>query len=308
MKRPPSTSTHGGRVFVVDDNAANRDLLQEDLEMEGFEVECFPGGAPALAAATADPPDVILLDIQMAGMDGLETCRRLKADPTTAHVPVLFVTGHRADDQTAIDALRVGGNDFLAKPYSAPILVARVTCQITISRAHARLRYLAMTDELTGIYTRRYLFDSFRRTIKTTTRTSTEVACLIADIDHFKSINDSRGHIEGDSVLREVAGAISDSVRETDLVARYGGEEFAVVLPHTDLAGALTVGEKIRAGVAERCTPVTISVGAASIKPSDVATTLDKDSIETLVDTLLRAADRAVYEAKRGGRNRVVPG
>jgi diguanylate cyclase (GGDEF)-like protein len=300
-----------GRVLVVDDVAANRDLLSQDLEEEGFAVDTAASGAECLAAVQTSPPDVILLDIQMAGMDGIETCRRLKADPATMHIPVLFVTANRADDETAVKALEVGGNDFLTKPYSPPILVARVSCQITIARAHARLRRHAMTDELTGVYSRRHLFESLRRTLKATTRATGCVACLLADVDHFKAINDSRGHLEGDRVLRTVAHTIAGCVRETDMVARYGGEEFVILLPHTDLAGAVQVGEKIRATVAAECAPVTISIGVAAMCDPDVAQVRDESQMETLVTRLLREADQATYAAKSAGRNRVesaVPG
>jgi diguanylate cyclase (GGDEF)-like protein len=302
--RPP-TSPPGGTVLVVDDNDWNRDLLRQDLEAEGFEVATCASGAACLATVATQPPDVILLDIQMTGMDGIETCRRLKADPATSHIPVLFVTGHRADDNTAIAALRAGGNDFLTKPYSAPILVARVTCQIAIARAQENLRRLAMTDELTGLYSRRYLFDALRRTIRATTRVAGNIACLLADVDHFKQINDKRGHLEGDRVLREIGHTIAHSVRETDLVARFGGEEFVVVLPHTDLDGALIAAEKVRGNIAEQCAPVTISVGATALPAGTVTAALDEPSLEELVEKLLRAADRGVYEAKARGRDQV---
>jgi len=295
-----------GRVLVVDDVEANRELLCQELEDEGFEVASASSGAECLALAHAAPPEVILLDIQMAGMDGIETCRRLKEDPVTAHVPVLFVTANRADDEkTALAALAAGGNDFLTKPYSPPILVARVTSQITIARGHARLRRHAMTDELTGVYTRRFLFDSLRVALKSTTRSSACVACLLADVDHFKSINDSRGHLEGDRVLRQIARTIASTVRDTDLVARYGGEEFAIILTQTNLEGALEVAEKIRSAVSEQCPPVTISIGASALCDPGVAAVSDPEGMEELVTRLLRGADTAVYAAKSAGRNRV---
>jgi len=296
-----------GRVLVVDDVEANRELLSQELEEEGFEVASASSGAECLARAHAAPPEVILLDIQMAGMDGIETCRRLKDDPVTAHIPVLFVTANRADDEeTAVAALAAGGNDFLTKPYSPPILVARVTSQITIARAHARLRRHAMTDELTGLYSRRFLFDSLRGALKSTTRSSAAcVACLLVDVDHFKSINDSRGHLEGDRVLRHIARTIASSVRDTDLVARYGGEEFAVVLTQTNLEGAVEAAEKIRSAVADQCNPVTISVGASALCDPGVAAVSDPVGMEELVTRLLRGADTAVYAAKSAGRNRV---
>jgi diguanylate cyclase (GGDEF)-like protein len=294
-----------GKVLVVDDVAANRELLAQDLEEEGFVVQSVASGPECLAVAQSNPPDVILLDIQMAGMDGIETCRRLKTEPSTMHIPVLFVTANRADDETAVKALEVGGNDFLTKPYSPPILVARVSCQITIARAHARLRRHAMTDELTGVYSRRHLLESMRRTLKAATRATGCVACLLVDVDHFKAINDTRGHLEGDRVLRMVAQAIAGCVREIDIVARYGGEEFVVLLPQTDLGGAAKVGEKIRSTVAAACAPVTISVGAAAMCDPDVASVRDESHMEGLVTRLLRHADQATYAAKSAGRNRV---
>jgi len=308
MSAPPPTEPPPGRgrVLVVDDVEANRELLSQELEDEGFEVATASSGAECLARAHASPPDVILLDIQMAGMDGIETCRRLKEDPATAHVPVLFVTANRDDDdEIALAALAAGGNDFLTKPYSAPILLARVTCQITIARAHARLRRHAVTDELTGVYSRRFMFDSLRGALKSTTRASACVACLLADVDHFKSINDTRGHLEGDRVLRQIARTIASTVRDTDLVARYGGEEFAIILTHTTLEGAADAAEKIRSAVAEQCPPVTISIGASALCDPGVDAVSDPLSMDRLVTRLLREADTALYAAKSAGRNRV---
>jgi len=305
--RPATPTAMGrGKVLVVDDILTNRELLRQALEEEGFEVLLAASGPECLTVAAAAQPEVILLDIRMAGMDGIETCRRLKEDVTIAHIPVLFLTAERSNDALTIAALGAGGNDFLTKPYSHPILVARVSSQIAIARAHARLRYQAITDELTGVYSRRYMMDSLRRTIKAATRASGHIGCLLADVDHFKAINDTRGHLEGDRVLRDVAGVIAAAVRETDLVARFGGEEFVVLLPHTDLDGAMHVGDKVRAAVAELCAPVTISIGAVALNAAEVDTVLDRDGIEGLISRLLRLADEAVYAAKHAGRNRVV--
>jgi len=305
--RPATPAPTGqGRVLVVDDVLVNRELLRQALGDEGFDVLLAASGPECLTIAAADHPDVILLDIRMAGMDGIETCRRLKDDAATAHVPVLFLTAQHADDEVTVAALRAGGNDFLTKPYSLPILIARVRCQIAIARAHAQLRHQAISDELTGVYSRRFMMDALRRTIKGLSRTSGHLGCLLADIDHFKLINDTRGHLEGDRVLRQVARIVADHVRETDLVARYGGEEFVVLLPYTDLDGALIAAEKIRAVVAAVCAPVTISIGAVSLDAESLATVLDRDGIEALISSLLKQADDAAYAAKHAGRNRVV--
>jgi len=305
--RPATPTALGrGKVLVVDDLLANRELLRQALEDEAFEVVVAASGAECLTLAAAEQPEVILLDIRMAGMDGIETCRRLKDDVNLAHIPVLFLTAERSDDAVTVAALRAGGNDFLTKPYSHPILIARVSSQIAIARAHAQLRHQAISDELTGVYSRRYLMDSLRRTIKGLTRAGGHIGCLLADVDHFKLINDTRGHLEGDRVLRQVARTITDHVRETDLVARFGGEEFVVLLPFTDLDGAMIAGEKVRAAVAERCAPVTISLGAVSLSAEAVAKVLDHDGIEGLISKLLKLADQGAYAAKHAGRNRVV--
>ena len=294
-----------GRVLVVDDRMENRELLLQELEEEGFEVRTAASGQQCLEIAETWGPEVILLDINMPGMDGIETCKRLKSRPETSASSVLFVTALRTDDDTAVRALAAGGNDFLPKPYSPPILLARVQCQLEISRAHARLRTMAMIDELTGVFSRRFLFDSLRKAVKgSSRRQSTGVACLVADVDHFKRVNDRLGHIEGDRVLRLVAQTIKDTTRETDVVARFGGEEFVVVLSHTDRSGAIVVAEKIRSAVSARCTPVTISVGVASL-----ASTPPEEGREGLLDRavedLLRRADDALLGAKALGRNRV---
>lgn len=304
----PSTPTPTGRgkVLVVDDIDINRELAREALEDEGFTVVVAASGAECLTVAAAEQPEVILLDIRMPGIDGIETCRRLKADPEIAHIPVLFLTAERSNDAVTVAALEAGGNDFLIKPYSHPILVARVSSQVAIARAHAQLRHQAISDELTGVFSRRYMLDALRRTIKAASRTPGHVGCLLIDVDHFKAINDTLGHLEGDRVLRQIARVIADHVRETDLVARYGGEEFVVLLPYTDLDGTVLLGERLRAAVAERCAPVTISLGAVALAPAEVETLRDHPDIEALISKLLKRADDGVYAAKHAGRNQVV--
>jgi diguanylate cyclase (GGDEF)-like protein len=303
--QPPAESA--GRVLVVDDRMENRELLEQELEDEDFEVRTAASGQECLDIARDWLPEVILLDINMPGMDGIEACRRLKSSAETATASVLFVTALRTDDRTTVEALAAGGNDFLTKPYSLPILLARVNCQLEIARAHSRLRRMAMTDELTGVFTRRFLFDSLRKVVKGASRhTSTGLACLLADVDHFKRINDQLGHIEGDRVLRNVAQTIRRSIRETDVVARFGGEEFVVVLPHTDPAGATVVAEKVRGAIEADCAPVTISIGVAYADAGAVADAYRSAGVDHLIEHLLRRADTAMYAAKHAGRNRVV--
>ena len=294
-----------GRVLVVDDDAAQRRLMQLRLEEEHFTVLAVGSGEDCLAKAGDFEPDVILLDINMPGLDGIETCRRLKQLPDLGHVPVVFVTGARDDDPTIVEALRVGGNDFMSKDASATVMLARLSCQITICRTQRQLRKIAMTDELTGVFSRRFLWDSLRRAVKSATRTKPgAVACLMADLDHFKGINDSQGHMIGDMALRATAELIRKNTRETDIVGRYGGEEFVIILPDTDVAGAVRTAEKIRAAV-EAGSLTTLSIGVAVLVPPELDLLRSPDALDEAMAALLANADAAMYVAKRGGRNRV---
>ncbi len=292
--------------MVVDDDGPHRRLMTIQLEEEGFEVRTFANGEECLANVVAYDPDVILLDIQMPGLNGIETCRRLKDKAETQHIPVLFMTGHKDDDQTTVEALRAGGNDFISKDASQAVLHTRVACQVTINRSQRQLRKIAMTDELTGLFSRRFLFDSLRRAVKSTGRTRDQrgVACLLADLDHFKRINDTLGHLKGDEALRAVAGVITKTIRETDIAGRFGGEEFVIVLCDADAAGAAQVGENIRAAVEKSC-PVTLSVGVALVPPLSLSELRSSRAMDAIVEKLVHQADTAMYASKAAGRNRV---
>jgi len=295
-----------GRVLLVDDDPANRRLVRMQLEERDFEVTEAADGERCIEQAIRMQPEVILLDIEMPGMDGIETCRRLNATIETSWIPVLFVTGRREDDPTIVEALSAGGNDFLSKDAQPEVLCARISSQVAIGRVQSRLRRMAMTDELTGVFSRRYLFESMRRTLKSASRRERPgVVCLLVDVDHFKHVNDTKGHLEGDRVLAGIAQVMDSCVRETDLVARFGGEEFVVLLPGAVREGALRVAEKIRATVERRCSS-TVSIGGAYLGEVESHQVKDRDSLDRIVEQLLHEADSAMYEAKERGRNQVV--
>ena len=301
-----------GRIMLVDDDPANRRLMELQLAEEGFAVQTATSGQECLHGVIAERPDVVMLDIQMPGLDGIATCKRLKDNPETSDIPVLFITGHRDDDPTVVRALSAGGNDFLSKDAPIPVLLARVETQIAISRANERMRNLAMTDELTGLHSRRFLFEALRRAIKATARKrrgDEGLACLMIDIDHFKRVNDFHGHVAGDDLLRRVAETVVAATRETDRVARFGGEEFVVILPDTDVDGAATVAERIRKAVPTACGGTTVSVGLAHMPPThvdmDLIGTTEKDPVQRALTEILQRADEAMYTAKTQGRNRV---
>jgi two-component system, cell cycle response regulator len=446
-----------GTILIVDDIEVNVKLLEAKLASEYFDVLSASNGAAALQMADAEPPDVILLDVMMPRMDGFEVCRRLKANPRTADVPIVMVTAlsdtaHRlcaleagADEfltkpvnDTALfarvrslvrlkrmtdewrlreeicgrfggklrqvdadrgpaqimivaedafgavdladwlvpiaksvrhvragaealaqldedvelviaslsapgdDALRLvahcrahdntrqlpilliadsndlprlakgldlGANDYLVSPVERNELIARCATQVRRKRLQDRLQQnyqrslsLALTDELTGLYNRRYLFAHLGELIERANKDGNGAAVFLLDVDHFKRVNDVHGHAAGDDVLREIAVCAMQSVRSADLVARLGGEEFAVVMPRTEATTAVAAAERLRAAIEERrfivretatVLRVTASIGVTIVAPGDDC------------DRALKRADDALYAAKAGGRNRV---
>lgn len=292
-----------GRILVVDDNRATRELLRRHLETENYEVMTAENGEEGLAKSRLFSPETILLDIDMPGMDGIETCRQLKKSDTTELIPVLFVTGSSDDETLAVRALEAGANDLISKDATPAILMARVSCQLAIFRSHETLRRMATTDELTGLATRRYMFEAMCVILKKASHErSPGIGCLLIDVDHFKEINDTRGHMAGDETLRRTGAVLRSVARESDLVARFGGDEFLVMLQDAKEEQVLTMAEEIRAMLATTCS-ISVSIGAAYFT-SQEAMLLNRDrSIDEAMLHLIHRADAAMYRAKQRGRN-----
>ncbi len=295
-----------GRVMVVSDNRANRSFMSAQLEDEGYDVYLAESGPECLEHTLEVLPEVIALDLEMSSMDAIEICRQIKGSPERKSVPVIFVTGRREGDPITVEALGAGGNDVVSRDTAVPVLCARLDSQISISRAHSRLHRIAMTDEVTGVFSRRFLFGALRRTIKSLSRNGPGgIAILLADVDHFKAVNAQKGHIAGDRLLSQVARAIDGSSRDTDLVARFGGQAFVVLLPDVDKPGALHVAERIRKTVEMRC-PNTVSIGGAYLQSVPIDSMREGHQLDAVIETLIRQADGAMQEAKHAGRNQVV--
>lgn len=290
-------------ILIIDDTPINIRILSE-LLMEDYEILFSTSGADGLQRAQADRPDLILLDIMMPGMDGYEVCRRLKADPATEAIPVIFVTalGQEADEAKG---LQIGAIDYITKPISPPIVKARVHNHLKLKRYQDMLTDLALLDGLTGIPNRRRFDETLQLEWHRAKRNNTMLSLLMIDIDFFKLYNDTYGHLAGDDCLRSVAKAMADVMcRGGDMVARYGGEEFACVLADTDSAGARSVAERIIEEIAALRIPhaassvaphVTVSIGFCTTLPGTLHT----------CEQLLSCADRNLYQAKLTGRNRV---
>ncbi len=302
-------SLRSGRpvVLIVDDTPANIQVLAEALRAE-YRVKVAASGQAAFdVIARQGPPDLILLDVMMPGLDGYAVCRRLKDDPVTQAVPVIFVTA-RTDNEDEERGLRLGAVDYIAKPFHLPIVLARVRNHVNLKLKTDLLESHALLDGLTNIANRRRFDQALEDEWKRAQRGGLPLAVVMFDIDHFKPFNDHRGHRDGDVCLTRVAAALADSVdRPGDLVARYGGEEFVALLPQTDARGALAIAERCRANVeASRIEHghsatapwVTVSVGCASMVPAEQA----------LPSTLVEQADLGLYRAKAAGRNRVCCG
>ncbi|MBF0191295.1 MAG: diguanylate cyclase [Magnetococcales bacterium] len=292
------------KVLIVDDETINIDVLSGLLKPH-YRVVAAKSGEMALQRLENQPlPDLILLDVVMPGMNGFEVCERLKSQPRTRDVPVIFITASISESDE-IRGFAVGAVDYITKPYRPAIVSARVKTHIELKRRGDMLERLAILDGLTSIPNRRRFDQFLEYEWFRSTRYGHPFSLLLMDIDFFKLFNDHYGHTHGDQCLRQVAGAIVGAMPRTiDLAARYGGEEFACVLPETTLVGGRAVAERILKAVSDLAIPhatskaaeyVTLSIGIACMTP-----TLERHSVD-----LIGQADQALYLAKRNGRNRV---
>ena len=235
-------------VLIADDSLVIRAVVRGGLEDEGYHVTEAVDGLAALAQCRQDPPDVILLDVEMPGIDGFQVLRILKRDADLKDIPVVFLTS-RSDIDDVVAGLRGGAHDYLKKPFEHVELLARVGSAVHVKKLQDQLRQrnveldrMSRTDALTGLYNRRHLDEELVRQQSDAHRHHDPLCVLLLDIDHFKKINDSFGHPAGDLVLCAFADRLRSELRSSDIAGRWGGEEFLIIMPRTDLAGALEVG------------------------------------------------------------------
>ncbi len=297
------------RLLVAEDDRLTRELLVAMLTARGYLVEAVEDGQATVERVGRGGIDLVLLDILMPRLNGLEACRLLKSLTADSFLPVVLVTV-KTDSASRVEGLRIGADDYVCKPFDEEELVARVEALLRVKRLHdhvararMKLEQLSVHDDLTGLYNYRYLHNRLGEEFKRAERYHEPLACILVDVDHLAGQNERFGREFGDHLLLSIAEIIRHSVRDVDVVARFGGDEFLVVLPSTHFAGSVTVAERVWREAAEAMivTPdgatvtATLSVGVALFPSRDVRSK----------DALLRAADAALHQAKLDGGNRV---
>ncbi len=304
------------RILVIDDDPSTAEVIRGWYKEEPYTIDSAETGELGLVAVTENAPDLILLDIGMPGIDGIEVAQRLKSAPETQLIPIILLTAYRDGDYKA-RAFEAGVDGYVTKPFEFAEVGARIKSQLTtrartralqstvytLESTNSQLEELLIIDEKTGLYNFRHFQRKLKEEWSRHERYGTALSLVLFDLDDFKKVNDTLGHLAGDRALQEFATLTMGGARSTDISARYGGEEFAVILPHTDGPMALRVAERIRAAVADynfldqdKPHRMTVSAGIATVPAADI------DSIESLI----RASDRALYIAKDQGKNRVV--
>jgi diguanylate cyclase (GGDEF)-like protein len=288
------------KVLIADDDPINRQVLAELLKPE-YTVLLAKNGEQALERAVRHTPDLILLDVMMPDLDGFEVLRRLRADPVTAGIAIIFISGlDRPEDEA--NGLKMGAADYIAKPFNATVVMARVALHLQVVRQQRLLEHLAHVDALTGLANRRRFDEALAAEWQRARDSGTPLSLALLDVDSFKQYNDHYGHPAGDRALRAVARAAATVAhRPGHLAARYGGEELVLLMPDTDAALARQVVGELTVTLAELAIPhaaavaapvLTISAGGATLQPGETA------------GDLFAAADAHLYRAKQAGRNR----
>ena len=288
------------KVLVADDSPISRHLLQVSLCSAGYETNLVADGVEALRILEQeDSPKLVILDWMMPHMDGVEVCRAIKKRIAEPYVYIILLTakGHQEEINEGLEA---GADDYITKPFDLQELKARLRVGKRILELHEQLVSQATHDSLTSLLNRSALIEVLQKELIRSVREKNPVAVIMADLDHFKHVNDTYGHLAGDAVLREAARRMSASLRAYDAVGRYGGEEFLVVAPSCSVAGGTELAERLRQSICG--VPIDASGRAIVVTMSfGVAATCEIKQ----VNKLLSMADEALYAAKKAGRNRV---
>jgi two-component system, cell cycle response regulator len=295
------------RVLVAEDDPVSCHLLKSFLVKWEYDVEVVTDGMAALRILEGDDtPRLAVLDWMMPGMEGVQICQRIRERKNRPYVYVLLLTA-RNEKRDLLRGLELGADDYLTKPFDSDELRARLlvgerilNLQDDLIAAREELRFRATHDVLTDLYNRGTVMDALRNELSRQTREHRSFGVILVDIDHFKNVNDTHGHLCGDEVLQIVARRMKECVRPYDTVGRYGGEEFLIIASATDAAGTMALAERIRSSLESK--PVVTQAGEVRITAS-LGATVSTDARTLDAQALLRLADQALYRAKDRGRN-----
>lgn len=289
------------KILVVDDSKFNVKVITDILEVEGYEIHSTNNGLEVVDMAYKLSPEVILLDIVMPDIDGFEVCKLLKSQFEIKDIPIIMITS-KSDSSDVKKALELGAFDYIRKPLDNIEVVARIQSALRFKHHQDKLKEMAMKDGLTGLYNHALLIDLFQKEYTKQKRSKGNISFVMMDIDHFKRVNDTYGHLSGDLVLKNISEVITKSLRSCDVAGRYGGEEFSVILTDMNREVVLQLCERVRQSIeshefniGRECIKITVSIGVYYKSPEDYITTSE----------MIKKADEALYRVKESGRNKV---
>ena len=299
------------RILIADDDPISRRVLEATLQRWGYDVDVAEDGDETWQLLShPSAPELAIIDWMMPGMDGPDICRKLRDSDIERYIYVLLLTSKQSDADI-VAGLSAGADDYITKPFKASELRVRLRAgmrilelQQELVQARDALHAQATFDALTGVHNRGAILSMLDKELSRSRRTGSPLSVLMSDVDHFKNVNDTFGHLVGDAVLVEVSNRLREGVRQYDAVGRYGGEEFLVVLPGCTLLDAASLAERMRRSVGAQ--PVSSNEGRVSVTTSFGVAHYDASlNPDCTRDELLKAADLCLYRAKDSGRNQV---
>lgn len=282
-------------ILIVDDNPHNLQVIANIVTENGWKVAIAQNGRQALDFLQTKLPDLVLMDIMMPDMDGLETCRRMKQNEQSKDIPVIFITA-LSDTEDVIRTFDAGGGDYITKPFVKEEVQARIKVHLTLKKAMEKMKKMAVTDEMTGVFNRRYAFHVLNREINLSQREKKKFAVCYVDIDKLKVVNDTYGHDSGDELITTVVNAFTGEIRASDYLFRMGGDEFMLVFHNVRLAELDTLVSRVRKTLNKKDVhgvPIDFSYGFAEFDPENPVKR----------NELIKKADSRMYDQKMKKKN-----
>ena len=294
----PETRT----ILVVNDSELDRTFISEVLRTQRYKIIPAATGEEGLEKLEQGIPDLVCLDVRLPGIDGFEVCRRIRANSTLSHIPILMVSGYFMEESHVVEGLEAGANDYVRVPFAVQEFLGRTQALIRTKIMEDRLRTLALEDCLTHLGNRRLFLDQLEGEMARAARHATELSLVLLDIDRFKSINDTYGHPMGDEVLQGIATLLHENIRKEDGAFRWGGDEFALLLVEMPLNKALEKARNLQ---------VLIATTDFSLSSRNICTTASqgvgiyRPEVHDKLEDFVYSVDKALYEAKRAGGNTI---